>query len=152
MAEADELSRMKREAEEDNIETDMQVVHVATGHREYIGQMDMLLTYPDGGEIRLSNAVLVRYQEVPIEGEIKTKEGEKKTKTVRFLLNLQETHQYTGEVIIWPQETIFITPLDEKGNLYKEYSKIFSVIIEAPMGKFIPGPGGGMIPPFPHGN
>lgn len=135
------------EKDQDNEPTDIQVVHIAVGPREYVAEMDMLLAYPDGGEIRLQNAVLVHYQDIPI------KEGEKKTKTIRLLLNLQETHQYTGEVIIWPgQILVFITPLDEKGNLYKEYSKIFSVIIEPPGSKLIPGPGGGMIPPFPHGN
>lgn len=132
-----------REPQQDDDATDIQIVHVTVGPREFIGEMDMLIypNYPNG-ELRLHNAVMVLYQDVGEEG--------KKVKTL--LLNLQEKFRYTGEVILYPGEAnmVLIMPLDEKGGLYKDYKKVFSVIIEPKGDNIIPRPGAKL--PFPFGN
>ena len=133
------------EAQQDDDETDIQIVHITIGPREFIGEMDMwkvACLYGDSGELRLQNAVMVLYKDVGVEGE--------KVKTL--LLNLQEKLRYTGEVIIYPGEahTVVLMPLDEKGQLYKDYKNLFSNIIQPTGANVIPGPR--TIPPYPHGN
>lgn len=58
------------EPQQDDDETDIRIVHVTVGPREFIGEMDMLMypNYPNG-ELRLHNAVMVLYQNVGVEGE-----------------------------------------------------------------------------------
>ena len=121
-------------------ETDIQIVHLTIGPREYIGEMDMSCYC--GDELRLHNAVMVLYQDVGVEG--------KKVKTL--LINLQDKFRYTGEVILYPGEAVMmlIMPLDEKGGLYKDYKRAVSCIIQPKGSNIIPGPG--VKPSFPFGN
>ena len=134
------LRGIDTDTQEEHDETDIQIVHVTVGPREFIGELDMLLSYRE--ELRLQNAVMVLYQDVGVEGQ--------KVKTL--LLNLQEKLRYTGEVIIYPGEAhmVLLMPLDEKGQLYKDYKNLFNTIIQPTVDNILPVPG--TIPRFPHGN
>lgn len=133
-----------KKPQEDNEETDIQIVHITLGPREFIGEMDIFKLWKTRlsphSPFRLQNAAMVLYKDVS-EGKVQT-----------LLLNLQEKLRYTGEVIVYPGEanSVLIMPLDNKGQLYKDYKSLFSTIIQPKATNIIPGPGAKS--PFPYGN